>query len=305
MNSNPPFAHQQLPSLLATGISGLVGSRVALLLQDQFQFENLDINHPTHPTDITNLEQVRAAVSASSAHYLIHFAAFTDVTAAWNDRNNKDGLTYRVNVTGTKNILQACQENNVHLIHLSTAYVFDGNQLHPYTETDQPHPIEWYGQTKWEAEQAIMSSNASWTILRIDQPFRPDCYQRPDVIRKIITGLQHNTLPPQFTNQFFGPTYIDDLTQMIKLILNTKQTGLFHATNGEQWSPHEFANTLNQLFNLKGQLIKGDLDQYLLTTNRPYQRNTALNNKKLTNTLKFQPHTITQALEEVCLLNDI
>ncbi|HQM15942.1 MAG TPA: SDR family oxidoreductase [Candidatus Woesebacteria bacterium] len=296
-----PSSPQQSTSLLATGISGLVGSRVATLLQDQFSFENLDINHPTNPTDITNLDQVKAALSVSSAQFLLHFAAFTDVTAAWNDRNNKDGLAYRVNVIGTKNIIEACQENNIHLIHLSTAYVFDGNQVNPYLETDQPNPIEWYGQTKWEAEQAIMASDASWTILRIDQPFRPDYYQRPDVVRKIISGLKQGTLPPQFTNQFFGPTYIDDLAITIKQIISQKQTGLFHATNGEQWSPYEFATLVQKIFHLNGKVDKGNLDQYLKTTNRPYQHNTALNNEKIVKALRLQPHTIMQALGEILL----
>ena len=158
--------------LLTTGLSGLVGSKLAQSYQDKYDFINLDTAHPIHPTDITDLDQVKWAVSHSSAEFIIHFAAFTDVNKAWQDRDNKSGPTYQVNVVGTDNLVKAASEMNHHLIHISTAFVFDGDKPNLYQETDQPHPIEWYGQTKAWAEEIVQSADCPWTILRIDFPFR-------------------------------------------------------------------------------------------------------------------------------------
>ncbi len=282
--------------ILATGISGLVGSKFQQVYQDKYFIQSLDINHPTSPIDITNYEQVVSAITDSPAKTLVHLAAFTNVTAAYEQSGDKDGIAFRVNVLGTKNIVKACQVTNKHLIHISTAYVFDGENESLFTEADQPNPIEWYGQTKWEAEQAVMASDINWTILRIDQPFRSDIYERPDVVRKIINGLISNTLPPQFTDQFFGPTFIDDFAKIIDFFTRKRVQGLFHASSGEKWSPFEFANAVKSAHQLNGDVRPGNLDDYLKTLNRPYQRNTALNSNKLKNILDFEMNTIQEAL---------
>lgn len=258
--------------LLATGISGLVGSKFQQTYQDTYTVQNLDINHPTSPIDITNYEQVVTAVTDSPAKTLVHLAAFTNVTAAYEQSNDKSGLAYKVNVVGTKNIIRACQETSKHLIHISTAYVFDGENESLYTEDDQPNPIEWYGQTKWEAEQAVMSSDINWTVLRIDQPFRSDTYERPDVVRKIINSLNSNNLPPQFTNQYFGPTFIDDFAKIVDFFTRKNIQGLFHASSGEKWSPFEFASAVKTAHQLTGEINPGDVNDYLKTLNRPYQK---------------------------------
>jgi dTDP-4-dehydrorhamnose reductase len=104
---------------------------------------------------------------------------------------------------GTKNLIRACEESNKHLIHISTAYVFDGSNEEMYVEDDVTNPIEWYGQTKLWAEEAVLESDIKSSILRIDQPFRDDEYPKVDVVHRIIKGLQENNLYPQFGNHFF------------------------------------------------------------------------------------------------------
>jgi len=282
--------------LLATGISGLVGSKFASLYSNKYQVQNLDLNHSTQPTDITQYDQVLSALKASQADTVIHFAAFTNVTEAWKQQGDKNALAYQVNVVGTDNIIKACEQTGKFLIHISTAYVFDGNNSDLYTEDDKPNPIEWYGQTKWEAEQLVQSSKINWVILRIDQPFRSDAYPRLDVLRKVVQGLKENTLPPQFSNQWFGPTFIDDFAKVLDFFVRTKTTGLFHASSGEKWSPFEFANLIKNTFKLEGEVKAGDLESYLKTISRPYQKNTALNTKKLISAIDFELTPIKEAV---------
>lgn len=285
--------------LLATGLNGLVGSRLQLDFTGRYDFDNLDLAHPSHPTDITNYEQVLRALSASAAASVVHFAAYTDVTGAWQQSGDKDGLCYRVNVLGTENLVKACATTGKHLVHISTAYVFDGNKEDLYDENDQPKPIEWYGQTKALAEEAVMSSEIDWTILRIDQPFRADEFPKVDTLHRIIAGLRAGTLYPQFSDHYFGPTYINDFVKVIDLVLRKKLTGLFHASSGEKWSDFEFAKAVAEILKIKAEVKAGSLTKYLETSQRPYQRNTALSIEKLRAELDFELKTVREAIGEV------
>jgi dTDP-4-dehydrorhamnose reductase len=76
-------------------------------------------------------------------------------------------------------------------------------------------------------------------------------------------------------------------------------TGLYHASSGESWTDFDFANTINDVFEL-GKIVKpGNLDEYLQTATRPYQKNTALNCNRLKNMLDIELKTVLQALKEV------
>ncbi len=285
--------------LLATGINGLVGSKFTQLFQDKYQIQSLDIRDPTNPVDITDYPAVIKAFEQSNAKTVIHLAAFTNVSKAWEQRQDRSGLAYQVNVEGTKNIIRACQQTDTYLIHISTAYVFAGEKDGLYTEEDEPNPIEWYGQTKWEAEQAIMNSDINWSILRIDQPFRSDEFEKTDVAHKIIQGLKNDSLHPLFDNQYFGPTFIDDFALVMDYFVRTQTPGLFHASSGEKWSPFEFGRLIKEIHNLSGEIKKGDLESYLQTLNRPYQKNTALDVSKLKKKIDFKLKTVKEAVAEI------
>jgi len=284
-------------AILTTGLNGLVGSKLATDFAEKYDFTNLDLRNPDNPIDITNLNQVFNAFETSASEVVIHFAAFTNVTAAWEQNEDKDGLCYQVNVTGTENIIEACKQTKKHLIHISTAYVFDGDKDEPYLETDRSNPIEWYGQTKLWAEELISDSTIDWTILRIDQPFRSDPFPKKDVAHRIIDGIKENNLYPQFTNHYFGPTFINDFVRVLDFFIRTKNKGLFHATSGEQWADYDFAKLINDTLKLGGEIKKGDLNEYLKTLKRPYQKNTALNCDKLKNILDFKLTDIKQAVK--------
>ena len=310
--------------LITTGLKGLVGSKFAQDFADKYDFLSLDLRNPNNPVDITNYESVIKAFSrAPEAKFVFHLAAFTDVTKAWQQRDDKNGLAYQVNVVGTKNIVKACKQTNKHLIHVSTAYVFNGKKEGLYLETDPTSPIEWYGQTKTWAEEAVTGSDIDWTILRIDQPFRSDNFAKLDIAHRSIVGLKNNNLPPMFINHYFGPTYIDDFAKVVDFFIRTDHTGLFHASSGEQWTDYKFASLIKKSLELKNlddaeaklklkksgenvlaenqkltDIKQGNLSTYLKTLNRPYQQNTAMNCDKLKGILDFKMKSVQEAMEQ-------
>lgn len=286
-------------NIIGTGLNGLIGSKLMEDFSGTYQFQNIDRLDEKQPIDITKPIEVLNFLNNSDAPFVVHFAAFTDVTKAWEQRDDLNGSAYQVNVIGTKNVVNAAEQTGKHLIHISTAYVFNGEKEGMYTEEDPVSPIEWYGQTKALAEEQVMKSAGDWTILRIDQPFRSDTFPKVDFAHRIIQGLIDDKLYPQFTDHFVGPTYIDDFVKVIDWIIRTGTTGVFHATSGEKWSDYAFAKMVNEELQLGKEVKSGELASYLKTLNRPYQKNTAMDSSKLISQLDFKLTSIKDAVKQI------
>ncbi len=277
------------PVVAVTGGKGLVGSRFVSDFAENYEFIHLDISDPVQPVDITKRDQVLTALSNKNVQAIVHFAAYTDVTGAWKQSGDKNGIAYQVNVVGTETMVQAANELGAQLINISTAYVFDGKKEGLYTEADQMSPIEWYGQTKAWAEEAVQNQAQNWTILRIDQPFRPDEFPKADIVHRILAGLQAGTLYPQFTDHYFGPTFIPDFSSVIDWSIRTRTTGLFHASSGEKWTDYDFACAVAEANGIDPTVVKqGSLAEYLQSSERPYQKNTAMSVEKLKSVVDFK-----------------
>lgn len=286
-------------SIIGTGLTGLVGSRLVELYKDAYTFENIDL---ATGVDITKPEQVDKVIAASSADTVIHFAAFTNVTLAFEQADDVNGACYQVNVLGTQNIAASCQRHGKFLIHISTDFIFDG--VNPgengYTEDDQPQPIEWYGKTKLLAEEAVEKSGANYTILRLAYPYRAFHETRPDIVRSIITKLKEGKMYPPFSDHTITPTFIDDIANVIHLVINKKPSGETIHLVGSSWhSDYEIALLVQEVFGLPGDIKPGSLEEYLKTANRPYQKTMKVSNQKLINLLGYIPKTLREGLTEV------
>ncbi len=283
--------------ILGTGLTGLVGSRIVELLGNKFDFEDLAFEKGF---DITKKETIEGKIADSSAESLIHLAAFTDVNAARKEKGDKNGLCYRVHVLGTKNIAGLCRKYDKFLVHFSTDFVFDGEKEGNYTEEDNPHPIEWYGETKYLAEEEVKNSGCRYCIVRIAFPFRAKFPNKLDFVRKIVEGLKNKTLSPQFSDQIITPTFIDDIVLGVEKILGKQPQGTFHLTGSTPISPYELAQKVAEKFGFDKKLAReGSLSLFLKETPdaRPYQKRLALSNQKVKNALGVLFKDIDQALE--------
>ena len=129
-----------------TGASGLVGSRIIELLQNDFIF--LPISQ--EQMDITDKNKVTEIINSLDFDIFLHLAAYTNVDSA---ETNKE-LAYKINVEGTKNIFEAVQNKNKKFIYISTGFVFDGVNP-PYNENSFPNPQSVYAKTKFQGEKII------------------------------------------------------------------------------------------------------------------------------------------------------
>lgn len=281
----------------ATGLSGLIGSRVEELTRDRFEWNPFRYEDGF---DITKEDDVIRWVSQLDGDVLFHLAGFTDLNTAWQQKGDMKGPCYRINVLGTRNIARACQRLKKYLIHVSTDAVFDGEKASPYTEDDQPHPIEWYGEAKWLAEQEVQKSGCEFCIVRFAYPFRAHFGPKKDFVRKIIDQLQSKKSFPLFTDTMFTPTFIDDIALAITVIITKRPKGIFHLVGSTPLSPFQAGQEIAKVFGLDASPIRPQtLEDYLTVGGRPYSRFAALSNKKLKRELRVSMKGFPDALIEM------
>ncbi len=268
--------------VIGTGLSGLVGSRVKELITD---FEWVDFSLESG-IDILDKDRLKEAFgNHPGAQAVVHLAAFTDTNAAWEQRGDKTGSCYQLNVVGTENIIEFCRQHSLYLLHISTDFLFSGDKTGAYTEEDQPDPIEWYGQTKYWAEEKVAAANITAGIARIAFPFRAYFPAKVDLVRKILAGLESDSLYPMFTDQTITPTFIDDIVGALKKLLEKQSTGVFHVVGSSHVSPYQLARETAEVFGFdKEKVKKGSLAKFQATQEdgRPWQENLALSNEKIT-----------------------
>lgn len=284
--------------ILATGATGLVGSRFVEMFSDKYEVINMDL---TTGVDITKAETFAPFIdSHPDAKFLIHLAAFTDTNKAFEEKGDTNGICYRVNVEGTKNIAEVCKAHGIHLIHVSTDFVFDGKKETPYLEDDPTSPIEWYGETKAIAETVVKDSGAQYTIIRLSYPYRATYDLKPDLVKKIRAGLESGKLYPQFIDSVITPTFIDDIATAFDKIIEKKPEGVLHIVGSDSLSPYELAKKVAIAYGFDPSIVKeGSLEEYLKTASRPFAKTVAMSNAKATQVLGFHFATIDEGLAEV------
>lgn len=286
-----------MQNILATGAIGLVGSRFLEMFKDKYEVANIDI---ASGVDITSKESVEQFISNHPANVLLHLAAFTDTNRAFAESGDKNGPCYKVNVIGTQNLVKICKAKNIHIIHISTDFVFDGTKNTPYTEEDLPHPIEWYGETKALAEQVVIESGVSYTILRIAYPYRANFANKLDIIGKIRAGLESGMLYPQFSDTTITPTLIDDIAHAFAKVIEVKPQGIFHVTGSSSLSPYELARKVAFIYGFNPNVVKkGTLTEYLKSAPRPFARHVAMSNTKAIRELGLTFADIDVGLSEI------
>lgn len=259
--------------VLGTGLTGLVGSRVVELLSPQYIFENLSLETGV---DITNKELVDEHVNNSDAPWVMHFAGATDVDGCEKDRLlREEGNAWRVNVTATEYIAEACLRTHKNLLYISTDFVFDGTASE-YHEEDTPHPLSWYAITKYEGEKRVSVLGDKAIIMRITIPYRAKNPTKPDFVHRIIETLKNQKVVASPSDQIFVPTFIDDIAIALKTLMEKQVSGVYHVVGSQALSPYEAALKIAGTFGLNKELVKETTfaDYFKNRAPRPFHLNT-------------------------------
>jgi len=219
--------------VLITGANGQLGSELCRALTgDTIIAKDL-------PSFDLASEQVTEQIVEARPHVIIHAGAYTDVDGAEREPERATA----VNVSGTERVARAAVRTGARLVYVSTDYVFDGLQQVPYREQDIPHPVNHYGLTKWQGEQAVLSSGAKALVVRTAWLFGR---AGKNFVKSIVQAAQSQPCLKVVNDQRGCPTYAEDLAQAVVFLLHRDVDGIVHVTNSGACTWHEFAEAIVQ-----------------------------------------------------------
>jgi dTDP-4-dehydrorhamnose reductase len=282
-------------NIIGTGLSGLVGSRVAELLGVSHSFEDLSLESGV---DITKFDEVEKRLTASNAPWVFHFAAFTDVQGAEAEKDKGiESVSWKVNVEATKNIASVCEKLGKHILYLSTDYVFDG-RADSYDEQAVGNPQGWYAKTKYEGEKIITSMASLGLVVRIANPYRAKPVGKKDFMHKILDRLKERLPIAAPTDQKMTATYIDDLARGIEKLISTNSSGVYNIPGADSFSPYEGARMIAEVFGVDTNNISETTFEEYFANRAPIPQYGVLTHDKI-ESLGIQLHTFKEGLVEI------
>ena len=265
--------------VFVTGIGGQLGYDVLNELKKRgLESVGSDIMEDAEiKLDITDKAAVETAFSQINPDAVIHCAAWTAVDAAEDEKNR--AMVYAVNVTGTKNIAEACKDLGCKMVYISTDYVFNGQGTEPWqADCKEYAPLNYYGQTKLEGELAVSEILDKFFIVRIAWVFG---LNGKNFIKTMINvGKKHDSV--RVVNDQIGtPTYTFDLARLLVDLVETEKYGYYHATNeGGFISWYDFCCEFYRQYGLTTKVIPVTTAEYGLSkAARPF--NSRLDKSKL------------------------
>ena len=224
--------------VFVTGVCGQLGHDVIKELEKRGHTAIGSDLAPTAqiPLDITEEEAVRRVLLEQKPDAVIHCAAWTAVDAA----EDCEEKVRAINAVGTKYIAKVCRELGCKMLYISTDYVFDGQGQTPWEPDCKDYaPLNVYGQTKLEGEQAVAELLDKFFIVRIAWVFGKN---GNNFIKTMLSvGKKYDTLRV-VKDQVGTPTYTLDLSRLLVDMVQTEKYGFYHATNeGGYISWYEFA----------------------------------------------------------------
>lgn len=287
--------------ILVTGANGLLGQKLTELLQRD---EVMDVVATARgklaftiergtfvPLDITDAGQVDKVITDTKPDVVINTAAMTQVDQCETDRD----LCWKANVTAVEYLVNACKKNNIHLVHVSTDFIFDGSHG-PLDENATPNPVNFYGESKLAAENVIMQSAASWCILRTVLVFGiTNDMSRSNIVLWVKKSLEQGKTIQVVNDQWRTPTLAEDLAQGCYLAAKKKAKGIYNISGKDFLSPYDIAIHTAEFFNLDKSLIKPtDSNQFKQPARRPLTTGFIIN--KAVAELGYQPHSFKEGL---------
>jgi dTDP-4-dehydrorhamnose reductase len=252
-------------NVLVTGGNGQLGSELREIAPSlkEYNFYFTDVED----LDITNHSIVKKFVEHNKINYIINCAAYTAVDKAEIEYKLSDAINH----LAVANFAKLAKEYSIKLIHISTDYVFDGNNYKPYLETDETNPKSVYGKTKLLGELAIQQIapldtiiiRTSWVYSKYGNNFLKTMLNLSDIKKEISV----------VSDQIGSPTNAEDLAKAILTILpklKNNNVELFHFSNLGVCSWYDFSKAIFQINNLSNKINPINSSQYPTKAKRPF-----------------------------------
>jgi dTDP-4-dehydrorhamnose reductase len=289
--------------VLITGSNGLLGQKI---VYSSLKRKNIELiatargenrliqqeGYTYHSLDVTDRNQVLELICSVKPQVVINCAAMTNVDACETDREN----CKLQNIDAVSFLVEACNEVNAHLVHVSTDFIFDG-KAGPYDEEATPNPLSYYGWSKAQAEEIIKEHSHDWAILRTILVYGiVDNMSRSNVVLWAKGALEKGNPINVVNDQFRMPTLAEDLAEGCLLAAEKHATGVFNISGSDYMSTLELVERVADFFKLDKSIIHPISS---ITLNQPAVRppKTGFILDKARTLLGYNPHTFEQGLE--------
>lgn len=247
-----------LMKILVNGAGGQLGKDVISILSP----DNELIGFDKRSWDVTDEQRSKELIEYINPDVVIHCAAYTQVDRSEDEPN----LAYRVNVMATRQLAKLCSEKGIRLVYISTDYVFNGLNSEGYSESDYPHPINFYGRTKRLGEKWVQRCCPNHLILRTSWLYGK---HGNNFVYSILNKVNNQEPISVVIDQIGSPTYTKDLASYIQYLLQTKATGIFHLSNTGSCSWYSFAKAILDYYGIKADVNAITSDQLKRRATRP------------------------------------
>lgn len=285
--------------ILITGCSGLLGSKLFLKLHGKYEVlgtynsEQVDEKNCTK-LDIVDREKVFSIIKKFKPQIIIHSAALTNVDYCEDHQKQ----TYAINVEGTKNVVEAAKTIAAKIVYISTDYIFDGKSG-PYTEDDNPNPLNYYAKTKLEGEEIVKNSGLENLIIRSTVIYGLE-KTKLNFAMWVINKLRRQGKISVVDDQYGSPTFADSAAEIIIKLLEGGRKGIYNVAGPGIMSRYEFALKIADVFDLDKTLIT-PIQTKGLRQKAPRPLKAGLKIDKVKTDLGIEPLNVKEALEKMKL----
>lgn len=202
--------------------------------------------------DITNKRMVRKFFEQHPVSWCINCAAYTAVDQA----QKEPAVARKINITGVKNLAEACAPKGIPLIHFSTDYVYHTKQNTPFKEEDPVSPKGIYARTKRSGERAALLANPNTMVIRTSWVYSEFAHNFVKTMLRL--GRERSNLNVVY-DQIGTPTYAPDLAAAVLDIIRKTETeavppyllaGIWHYSNEGVTSWYDFAKAIFEIKNI-------------------------------------------------------
>lgn len=244
--------------VLVTGANGMLGQDLCPILeQNGYEVFKTDIDN----MDITDINSVERVIEEQQPDIVVHCAAYTNVDKAEEDYDT----AHKINACGTENLAKVCGQSDITMVYISTDYVFGGKKDVKYKPSDETEPLNNYGLTKLQGEQAVRKFCKKYYITRTAWLY--GIYGKNFV--ETMISLSDKPELKVVDDQVGCPTWTVELCNGIIKLIAGKAYGTYHVCGGGFTSWYGFAKEIFSLAGLKVNLLPCTTDKFPRPAKRP------------------------------------
>lgn len=286
----------QKKKMLITGVSGLLGSNLAYALRHVYEIQGWYHAHAVvvdnvqmYKVDILSEASVRNAIKDSRPEVVIHCAAIASPDFC---EDNPD-LATRVNIAGTKMIVDHLKDSNAKFVYISTDTVYDGVKGN-FSEDDPVNPLSHYGRTKYQGEREALKRDN--TLVARTNFFGWNIRDKFNLAEWILDALFHKKEIRGFMDVCFSSIYTFELAKLLDKAVVKDLRGVYNFASSDSLNKYQFACLLAERFGREVSLIKPiSVDEHPFKARR--SKNLSLNTKELAKGLNCLIPSIKESVE--------